>query len=222
MLKNKIPSNSEIKFIRSTNSDSIMDLSPSGVTYYLDIPQNANDLDFFSHRLSGSSRRKLQQKMRNIEIAGVKGQIVDYDVSELIEQYSNQHFGEESTFKSIDFRAVLSGLNNSKFDVQNLVFTLEGSIVGVALAVVYNNIFYALSVGYTPEVKDLGKYINYFEIGFAHKLGAKRINFFADDCGWKENWKLQKDDLYRFDPNNPQILEMQNTGELSFINTIAT
>ena len=70
MLKNKIPSNSEIKFIRSTNSDSIMDLSPSGVTYYLDIPQNANDLDFFSHRLSGSSRRKLQQKMRNIEIAG--------------------------------------------------------------------------------------------------------------------------------------------------------
>lgn len=213
VLIRKIPLNSDIKFLRENDSIRPLGVIAQQVTYYLDIPSRAANINFYLERLSGSSRRKLQQKMRNVEKLGVKVQKVDYDISAYIEHYSVKHFGEESTFRSINLRKVLENLNKqtNKFDVQNFLFTLHGEVVAAALGVIHNKVFYAMAVGYSSEVKDLGKYINYFEIDFAREAGIRRINFFADDCGWKEMWKLEKDMLFRYKPCDNVVLHKELT-----------
>lgn len=222
VLKNKIPKNSDIKYLKKDYLNLSIGLSTSEPSYYLDIPIDSLNLDFFFNRFSGKSRRKLQQKMRKIEGAGIEVEKVDYDANGIIEDYSCQHFGDESTFRQIKFRDFLNNLNSSSFNIINLVFTQHRKIVGAAFAIFHNNIFYAMSVGYDSQIKDIGKYINYFEIDYARRIGANRINFFADDCGWKELWGLQKDMLYKYELDDKKLVHAQKYSEFTLMNMNAS
>jgi CelD/BcsL family acetyltransferase involved in cellulose biosynthesis len=148
--------------------------------------------DFLNRYLDGKSRGKMLQQVnrleRNNEVAVSDGTAAD--LPQLFE-YNLARFGEASSFNYPYRRQVFADLME-RYDHDVFTIKINGETKAVGFALIYNNAYLAMNIGYDYDVRDLGKYIIGVEINRAIERGCDVFDSGKGGGGWKEQFRLEQ------------------------------
>lgn len=174
-------------------------------SYFLPLDGLNNFPDFLSSRLNSKRRKSLAKEImaaekNNPEIEIFKNTAKEKSLAALDKLFSfNTHnFGGESYLlneEQIPWRDLIG----HSFDWRFIVLKIAGEIQGVALSVVYNNVWHYLITGVNfKDYSGLGKLM--VKIGIEAAIAGKNKTFEAGlgDCGWKHLWHFDKLPQYIF------------------------
>ena len=184
-------------------------LEPDEEKYVLEV-KDFNSLDSFWQLLKKKKRYNLKRDWKKIQ--ALKPKIV-YDEFSHLEHLFNLNIcrfddmvldDSKSTFlpkeKRITFREIVNLAKDYK--VRMISIIINGKIVSVDLAAIYNNIYYCLAGGCDVEnYSGLGTFANLQLIHDAISLGVEKIDFLQGDLNWKASWRLTPVPLLKFAKN---------------------
>ncbi len=181
-------------------------LEPDEEKYVLEV-KDFTSLDNFWSLLKKKKRYNLKRDWKKIQ--ALKPQIV-YDKFSHLENLFNLNIGRfngmilddsKSTFlpkeKRVTFREIVNLAKDYK--VRMISIIINGKIVSVDLAAIYNHIYYCLGGGCDVEnYSGLGTFANLQLIHDAISLGVEKIDFLQGDLNWKASWRLTPVPLLKF------------------------
>ena len=165
-----------------------------------------NSLDDYLNSLKKKKRYNIKRDIRIIESHNPKIITNNFSDYSTMVQLTKRRFamkGEEVDFKNNyrikQFRQVIKlGLKHRNYEPRMITVMINNRVAAVDLVVIYKNIYYALRGGLdVKRFPGIGSFMNSYEIEEAISFKSKRIDFLAEDCGWKHTW-FKSTPLYSF------------------------
>lgn len=101
------------------------------------------------------------------------------------------------------FRNVIKDSNNV-YTPRMMSVEINREIVAVDLLCIYKGVYYALKGGYkTQKYPGIGNYMNLIEIQDAINLGINKMDFLAENYGWKDKW-FEETPLFMYKEGYPE------------------
>ncbi len=148
--------------------------------------------DFIERHLQGKLRRQLRLVYKNFMEKQPEIIYNNWDDLELLFSLNKLVFGGKSSFCDEYEENVYRDLVKLPYKWLLSSVRLDGNVSAVFLGLLHKHCYYALTVGYKREIKDINQFLNLQYINEAKKLGAEKIDFGYSDCGWKERWTLER------------------------------
>lgn len=195
---------------RNTKLDDIAMIDPictseyskaSDPAYFLEKTTiNYTDDNSLYHYLPKNIReniRKIRKKISSCELEEEHTDLPDAVTS--IKGMLQGSFGADSWLES-------KKIHDAFLQLDSITEKIGGEVVSVSLkkdaltfgsciSVIYRDTFYMLMAGTnrSANLSGVGSYLYYYCMNLAFSLGCSRIDTGIGDCGWKERWKLQKE-----------------------------
>jgi len=154
--------------------------------------------DYARRRLSTKKQHNWRSEFKRLEAGGLK---IIYnrwpDLKKLFKL--NVINFSDSYLQSKEDQQAWSDLIRLPFNWQLVSLEVKGRLAAVALAVLFNKIyFYLISGADSKTIPSLGKYLNKITLEQALSLGAEVWDVGLGDCGWKEAWHLDRISQHQF------------------------
>ncbi len=178
------------------------ELQPDEEIYFLDLEKYDYSLEKYFLSFSKKSRKNINNELK--KIAALQPQVFFNrfaDFEEMVKM-NKKRFGEESLFSEDSFRLVFKSLlaeKSLKDKIRMVSLEIDGELKAATVNIFYNGVYTLLQSGNVEEINNIYKYLNVECIKDAIGLKAKEINYLADECGWKDHWRLEKRPTYFFD-----------------------
>lgn len=176
-------------------------LEPETTTYFLDVAAIKGNLENFFDRMSKKTRLSVKRDLRKIEELKPQIRVNAWNDLEALIAFNKARFGQASSFYEPDLELVIrkmvsdEGLNPFR---RMLSFDIEGVLKGCTLNYFCNGVYTYYLAGNALDIPNMAKYIVYALFQDAIQLGATRIDVMADDCGWKQHWRMDPAQEYQF------------------------
>lgn len=175
-------------------------LPVAGYRYILPLTKYSTVTEYLTTKFSSETRKTLQKKVRRIEREQAHIVCNNFSDIELLFQYNIAHFKEDSSFLKPYRQEIYHDLLKLPFQFFLLSFVVNGETQGVSFSILYNSIYYYISLGiHEHAIKDLFTFIHIKNIEQALTASAHTLDALRDDYGWKERWHLSKIPEYTFE-----------------------
>jgi CelD/BcsL family acetyltransferase involved in cellulose biosynthesis len=162
--------------------------------YVLSLAGYTNVDEYLEASFHGETRKTMKKKARRVEREGMELLENNFADIEKLFEYNRGMFGDGSSFNDRPHHTeIFHDLLQPHFIPQLLSFKVAGQLQGVSLALLYNKSYAYVTLGIAPNaIRDLSNFINLKNIERALALGAKEVDSFTGDYGWKERWHFSK------------------------------
>ncbi len=203
----------ELKFFQEIKSPAILTSLPNPVVvgentseFYLDRFSLALDTltdfkSFLKTHFDGKSRQRLINRINRvhknyaIEIRDAKPEDI-----EILFELSKDRFGEGSSF-NLEYRRKIFTELTKLFTTDIFTIYVNNLPKAVSYAIVHNNVYTSLNMGYDYTIDDLGKVVFATQIERALAKNCTTYDAGQGDNGWKEHFRLTKIPQYQLSLN---------------------
>lgn len=196
------PEGTSLDYIDPTEKEFIKGTEESDIAYSLNLEKYGHDIENYFQTFNKKHRKNLRYDLRQLEkldyklVWNVKGHL------DRLAELNKIRFKEESNFKEPEFYDSMQLLLESaeKLGILHLLsIKINKKIESSQTALFYNNVYYVLTGGSNPDIKNLGKLLIVEHIKNAIRLKAKMIDFMSTESGWKKLWNLEETLLYKYE-----------------------
>lgn len=171
-------------------------------TYFLNLEKYHYNIDEYFADFSKESRHSTLRSFRKIEELPLEIKINHWQDYEKLVEYNKSRFGKESSFHDKGFFSVFKLMMENPIlrDKLRMVSVyINGEVKACVVNIIMNEDCTVMQAGNDPDIPNIYKYLMYQVIldGISQKL--KILNFGSDECGWKERWRLEKEQLFSYE-----------------------
>jgi len=153
-------------------------------------------LEEFIDKYFDSDSRKKKRRLLKEEVEIVYNNFEDFD---LMINLNIKNFGEESSFHFPFRKEIFHDLLKLDYEPILLTSIIEGKKEAVSFAIKYKDKFISLNSGVnSTSFPWLEKYLILKKVAKAIELKCRIFDACVGNCGWKENWHLEKIPQFKF------------------------
>ena len=161
-------------------------------------------LEQFLNKYFDSDSRKKKKRLLKEEVEIIYNNFPDLD---LMIDLNIRNFGKESSFYKPFRKEIFHDLLKLKYEPVLLTSIINGKKEAVSFAIKYKDKFISLNSGVnSASFPWLEKYLILKKVAKAIELKCRVFDACAGDCGWKENWHLEKIPQFKFGTKKPSEL----------------
>src|SRR3989338_6264968 len=175
-----------------------MSLPFSNYRYILDLTAIKSGEEYLEKCVNSKFRSNVKRRVKLMEETGIQVTRNNFtDIDKLIEL--NVKTFPDSSFNKPHRPEIFRDLLRQNFNTELLSFSIDGKVVAVCLAFVFNGIYLNINMGADKSVSPhLWTYVTFYKLRHAIELGCRQFDYGMEDCSWKEHWGHGKLPEYKF------------------------
>lgn len=170
--------------------------------YFFDVSDCKNFNDYLLKAFPSGKKRYNFNRLFNILERNHRVEVIydDFSDLDLLMDLNVKNFGDDSYLRPGVERQPFYDLLKLPWEWKMVTIVVDGRKLASSLSVIYNNVYFYLIVGLDiSEVPDVFKYLTKVNLELAINSQLKIFNCALGDCGWKQNWHLEREPQYQYE-----------------------